>query len=195
MPQLNYTKAIVIVHGKSEKQICQYIKSKLRLKMEIVSNNNGESSIQITSVKQILNNTIFKSYNSFIKKYEDVKLSSNNKSLDEDFKIFIILDTDDCTENQKSAFINKEMFKSHWAYDHIVPIYDSPNLEEVLKKANVPFTKTGDKRKKEYVKLFPTDPKYEKSDEIQIQELCDNLKKQTNTNLNEFLDFCLKAAE
>jgi len=36
---------------------------------------------------------------------------------------------------------------------------------------------TGDKRKKEYVKLFPTDPKYEKSDEIQIQELCDNLKK------------------
>lgn len=195
MPQLNYTKAIVIVHGKSEKQICQHVKSKLRLKMEIVSNNNGESSIQITSVKQTLNNTIFKSYNSFIKEYEDVKLSNNNKSLDEDFKIFIILDTDDCTEKQKSAFINKEMFKSHWAYDHIVPIYDSPNLEEVLKKANVPFTKTGDKRKKEYVKLFPTDPKYEKSDEIQIQELCDNLKKQTNTNLNEFLDFCLKAAE
>lgn len=195
MQQLNYTKAIVIVHGKSEKQICQHVKSKLRLKMEIVSNNNGESSIQITSVKQILNNTIFKSYNSFIKKYEDVKLSNNNKSLDEDFKIFIILDTDDCTEKQKSAFINKEMFKSHWAYDHIVPIYDIPNLEEVLIKANVPFTKTGDKRKKEYVKLFPTDPKYEKSDEIQIQELCDNLKKQTNTNLNEFLDFCLKAAE
>ena len=67
MQQLNYTKAIVIVHGKSEKQICQHVKSKLRLKMEIVSNNNGESSIQITSVKQILNNTIFKSYNSFIK--------------------------------------------------------------------------------------------------------------------------------
>ena len=195
MQQLNYTKAIVIVHGKSEKQICQYIKSKLRLKMEIVSNNNGESSIQITSVKQILNNMVFKSYNSFIKEYEDVKLSNNNKSLDEDFKIFIILDTDDCTEKQKSAFINKEMFKSHWAYDHIVPIYDIPNLEAVLTKANVPFTKTGDKRKKEYVKLFPTDPKHEKSDEIQIQELCDDLKKQTNTNLNEFLDFCLKAAE
>lgn len=195
MQQLNYTKAIVIVHGKSEKQICQYIKSKLRLKMEIVSNNNGESSIQITSVKQILNNMVFKSYNSFIKEYEDVKLSNNNKSLDEDFKIFIILDTDDCTEKQKSAFINKEMFKSHWAYDHIVPIYDIPNLEAVLTKANVPFTKTGDKRKKEYVKLFPTDPKYEKSDEIQVRELCDNLKKQTNTNLNEFLDFCLKAAE
>lgn len=51
MPQLNYTKAIVIVQGKSEKQICQYIKSKLRLKMEIVSNNNGESSIQITSIR------------------------------------------------------------------------------------------------------------------------------------------------
>lgn len=49
MKSLNYTKAVVIVHGKSEKQICQYIKNKLRLKMEIYSDKNGEKAIQITS--------------------------------------------------------------------------------------------------------------------------------------------------
>lgn len=32
-----YLKSVVIVHGKSEKQICEYIKSNLRLKMDIVS--------------------------------------------------------------------------------------------------------------------------------------------------------------
>lgn len=192
MRKLNYTKAVVIVHGKSEKQICQYIKNKLRLKMEIYSDKNGEKAIQITSLKNTLNNKIFKSYRNFIKTYEDIELDHDGKSISNNFKIFIIIDTDDCTEIQKRNFMNGEMFKEHWAYNYIVPIYNIPELETVLETANIPFQKTGDKRKKEYIKLFPTDPKYEKTDEIQIQELLNTLKKQKNTNLDEFLDFCLK---
>ena len=161
MKQLNYTKAIVIVHGKSEKQICQYIKNKFRLKIEIYSDKNGEKAIQITSLKNTLNNKIFKSFRNFINVYEDVKLTDDGKSIDSSFKIFIIMDTDDCTEEQKQNFNNKEMFKKHWAYNYIVPIYNIPE--------------------------------YEKTDEIQIQELLNNLKKQKNTNLNEFLEFCLNS--
>ena len=193
MKSLNYTKAVVIVHGKSEKQICQYIKNKLRLKIEIYSDKNGEKAIQITSLKNTLNNKIFKSFKNFIKTYEDIKLTNDEKNIDDEFKIFIIMDTDDCTEKQKKDFINKEMFKEHWTYKYIVPIYNIPELESVLEMAKIPFTKTGDKRKKEYIKLFPTDPRYEKTDEIQIKELLNTLKKQNNTNLNEFLDFCLKS--
>ena len=195
MKQLNYTKAVVIVHGKSEKQICQYIKNKLRLKMEIFSDKNGEKAIQITSLKNTLNNKIFKSYRTLTRVFEDIETKEDDKTFVDDFKIFIIMDTDDCTEEQKETFINKEMFKEHWAYNYIVPIYNIPKLESVLEKANIPFTKTGNKRKKEYIKLFPTDPKYEKTDQIQIKELLDKLKKQNNTNLNEFLEFCLKFSD
>lgn len=46
--KINYLKCIVIVHGKSEKQICEYIKTNLRLHMEIVGKAGGENSIQIT---------------------------------------------------------------------------------------------------------------------------------------------------
>ena len=56
------------------------------------------------------------------------------------------MDTDDCSEDEKRKFINKEMFKGHWAYDYIVPIYNIPELETVLTEAKVPFTKTGVKR-------------------------------------------------
>ena len=195
MKQLNYTKTVVIVHGKSEKQICQYIKNKLRLKMEIFSDKNGEKAIQITSLKNTLNNKIFKSYRTLTRVFEDIETKEDGKTFVDDFKIFIIMDTDDCTEEQKETFINKEMFKEHWAYNYIVPIYNIPKLESVLEKANIPFTKTGNKRKKEYIKLFPTDPKYEKTDQIQIKELLDKLKKQNNTNLNEFLEFCLKFSD
>ena len=96
-------------------------------------------------------------------------------------------------KKQKKDFINKEMFKKHWAYKYIVPIYNIPELESVLEMAKIPFTKTGNKIKK-YIKLFPTDPRYEKTDEIQIKELLNTLKKQNNTNLNKFLDFCLNSS-
>lgn len=192
MRELNYTKAVIIVHGKSEKQICQYIKNKLRLKIEIYSDKNGEKAIQITSLKITLNNKIFKTFKSFTHEYDDIKLINNNKQINSDFKLFIIMDTDDCTEKQKQSFINKEMFKSHWAYEYIVPIYNIPELETVLVMAKIPFERKGNERKKEYVKIFPTDPKYEKNDNIQIEELSNTLKKQDNTNLNVFLDFCTK---
>lgn len=154
MKSLNYTKAVVIVHGKSEKQICQYIKNKLRLKMEIYSDKNGEKAIQITSLKNTLNNKIFKSFKNFIKTYEDIKLTNDEKNIYDEFKIFIIMDTDDCTEKQKKGFINKEMFKEHWAYKYIVPIYNIPELESVLEMAKFRLQKQEIKEKKNILNYF-----------------------------------------
>ncbi|MCI8588377.1 MAG: hypothetical protein HFG40_01855 [Bacilli bacterium] len=197
MKNLVYLKAVVIVHGKSEKQICQHIKNKLRLKMEIESDKNGEKSIQITSLMNLLNNKKFKTQSSFIKYFEDIELNKNGKRLNEDFKIFIIMDTDEqeLTDRQREEYKNKEMFKKHWAYDYIVPIYNSPELETILTKAKIPFTKTGVKRKKEYIKLFPTDDKYGKTDVIQIEELIKSLSVVKDTNFEEFLEFCLNSSE
>lgn len=195
MRVIHYLKAVVIVHGKSEKQICDHVKQQLRLKMEIISEKKGEKSIQITSLKNILNNTIFKSKTSFLKNFQDIELDENSKNIANDFKIFIIMDTDDCTVEQKKAYINKEMFREHWAYDYIEPIYNTKNLEEVLTKAEIPFKEVGNSRKKEYIKLFPTSDKYSKSDMVQIMELSAKLKKIKESNLDVFLDFCLKSSE
>lgn len=195
MKKLVFLKAVVIVHGKSEKQMCQYVKQKLRLKIEIESDKNGEKAIQITSLERFMNNKKFKNKSSFLRYFPYVELEKDDKTINSQFKIFIIMDTDDCTEKQKENFINKDMFKNHWAYDYIVPIYNSPQLEAVLEKANVPFEKTGIKRKKEYIKIFPTDPKYEKSDTMQISELAKNLEHINQTNLDKFLNFCLDISE
>lgn len=120
-----------------------------------------DGSLTVYEVKKN-NNTVFGSYQSFIANYEDVKHIKNGKKskIDSSFRIFIIMDTDDCTEVQKREFINKEMFKKHWAYEYIVPIFDSPDLESVLVKANIKFEKKGMERKKEYIKIFPTEQKY-----------------------------------
>lgn len=189
-----YLKSVVIVHGKSEKQICEYIKTNLRIKMDIVSDKKGEKSIQITSLKNILNNVIFGKYDSFIKKYDDVKFVKVGKKtkIDPSFKIFIIMDTDDCSESQKKQFINKEMFKNHWAYDYIVPIYNLPDLEHVLVKAHIEFEKKGTERKKEYIKIFPTEQKYAVREGVELEKFHDDLEKVKETNMEEFIKFCLE---
>lgn len=188
-----YLKAVVIVHGKSEKQICDYIKSNLRLKMEVVSKEKGEKSIQINSLKRILGDYRFNSFESFVSFYDDVEVLkvSKEKRLSPDFKIFIIMDTDDCTESEKQQFISKEMFRKHWAHEYIVPIYDSPDLENVMVKAGVKFEKKGVERKKEYIKIFPTDKKYKVGEGVELEKFAKDLKKVKETNLDLFVEFCL----
>lgn len=155
--KFNYLKAVVIVHGKSELQMCEFIKNNLRIKMEFISNNKGKSSMQISGLLKRLNGKDIKGFNSFCKKYED-EIEIINDKLSTNFKMFIIMDTDDCSEEEKNNYKNKTMFKKHWAYNYICPIYNDGNLEEVLIKAGIKYkSKSFKKMKREYIEIFPTD--------------------------------------
>lgn len=197
--RLSYTRAVVIVHGKSELQIVEHIKSNLRISILPFSEKNGERSIQINSLKNVLGNTIFKDIDSFIAKYSKVEVSGRGKRRRlENFKIFIIMDTDDCSDLESENFINKNMFKNHWAREYIHPIYNKTNLEDVLKRCNIkynkePISKIKDKDlKKFYVKIFPTDRSYNGNDDIQqLTEFKNNLKSSKNTNMEEFIEYCI----
>lgn len=201
--KLSYTKAIVIVHGKSELQIVDHIKSNLRISIESFSEKNGERSIQINGLKNTLGNTIFKKIECLLAKYPKIEVSGKGKKTKlENFKIFIIMDTDDCTSEEANNFINKEMFKKHWAYEYIYPIYNTSNLEDVLKKCNIKFKKENISKmknknlKKCYVKIFPTDSSYSgKNDYQQLSEFSLNLTSCKNTNMNEFVDYCIKISQ
>lgn len=181
---LNYLKAVIIVHGKSELQIYKFIKNNLRIKMEYIANKNGESSIQIPGLLKRLNGKDIKDLNSICNKYK-------KDDIDEKFKIFAIMDTDDCSEEEKNNYKNKTMFKKNWAYNYICPIYNDGNLEEVLIKAGIKYkSKSFKKMKREYIEIFPTDRN--KKDAIQIEEFYKKLLKVKDiSNMHEFIKFCL----
>lgn len=191
----NYLKAIVIVHGKSEFQMCDFIKRKLKLKIEIVSKNKGANSIQISSIMKRLKGKDIDTLDNFKNTYkDDLEIKDNKIIIDKDFRIFIIMDTDDCKEEEKNNFINKNMFKNYWAHKYIVPIYNITNLEDVLVKSEVINKNTikNKRDKKDYIKIFPTDNKYTKNDTIQIEEFYQKLLKVKNiSNMHEFIKFCL----
>ena len=176
---------MTIIHGRSEYFICEAIKSNLRIKHEIEGKNKGKYSIQVTSINTYLNSNKFRSFSSFKKHFPDVE--THKKALC-DFKLFIIMDVDDCSTTQKEMFKTGELFKEHWMYEYIVPIYNEPNLEATMKKAGIPINS-----KKDYIKVFPTS---HRGTNIEMaEEFADSLRKCTSTNMEEYVDYCVIVAK
>ena len=158
--RINYINGVVICHGRSEWQMTRFISSNLHLRIKPYAKDNGAHSIQITSLMSILNSKPFNRQSSFITEYpaEEIGKGKNRKLVN--FKLFIIMDTDDCTEQQKEDFLSKKMFQEHWLHDYIVPIANIPSLEDVLVESGIMAKKIhNDEKGDYYARIFPINKK------------------------------------
>ncbi len=191
----NYCRTLIIVHGLSEYQMCEYIKQNLRMPIEIYGDKNGKKSIQISSLMGTLNDHNHKSLHNFYNTYNSVKLSGRGKKQQiENFKIFIIMDVDDCTEQERDRYINKSMFKGHWALDYIEPLFNKLNLEDVMKSCAIPFDNKQSKSS-QYISIFPTDKKHIKNDSMQILEFYNAIKSSSKTNMELLFEYIFKGTK
>ena len=90
---LNYTKCAVIVHGKSEFVLVKYIYTNLHLPVKIIAKDKGRGSIQINGLSEYLRKKQFRTLKEFANEYS-VEYDRKTKGL-KNFKLFIIMDTDD----------------------------------------------------------------------------------------------------
>lgn len=186
-PQFHYMRLMVIVHGKSELHLCNYIKNNLRLMIEVIGDKDGEKSIQINSLTSYLNNSLFSDIRRFVARYP-VEQTKGNKI--RNFQLFTIMDTDDCTPEQLQAYKDKSIFKKHWLRDYIVPIYNTGNLEDVLKRANWPCPD----KKKDYCRVFPV--KRGEHDIEQVRMFCESMYRvRSISNLHLFIQSCIDQHE
>lgn len=109
---LNYTKCAVIVHGKSEFALVKYIYTNLHLPVKIIAKDKGRGSIQINGLSEYLRKKQFRTLKELANEYS-VEYDRKTKGL-KNFKLFIIMDTDDCDEITKSKYISGELFEGHW---------------------------------------------------------------------------------
>lgn len=189
---LNYTKGAVIVHGKSEFHLVRFIYTNLHLTIKIIAENKGKSSIQINGLRDFLNKKVFKSLSLFANEYA-VEYDKKRKKLN-NFKLFIIMDTDDCSEKMKEAYITGSLFKNHPLEEYIVPIYNISNLEDVMMKAGIMVNRISDVEKGTYYsKIFPINTDPVSIDTIrQIQIFADKIKNVKETNMLEFVNYCME---
>ncbi len=187
-------RAIIITHGKAEAVIAETLKRSLRLPIEIFpgADNKNRSSIQLTSINTVLNNTEFGSFAKFKATSRFSTVSKGKKDI-EDCKIFIIMDTDDCAHAGKphleDDFKTKKMFEGHWLYPHIVPIYNTPNLEIAMKSIghDIPHDV------KAYIKFFGA-IKPNEFEEFWKKEV-EKLSKVKTSNMEELITYCIDWAK
>ncbi len=101
-----------------------------------------------------------------------------------------IMDLDDTSNQKQEKYISKELFKDHWLYPYIVPIWNKKNLDEVLLDLKM-IEKLPSYREKGrvYRNLFLKNKG--ESDIEQVKKLNEKFKKCKNTNMDIFLQKCL----
>ncbi len=189
---LKYTKCAVIVHGKSEFQLIRFIYTNLHLPVKIISKDKGKGSIQINGLKDFLNKKQFRTLSGFANEYS-VEYVKKDKKL-KNFKLFIIMDTDDCSERSKNEYVSGEMFREHPLQEYIVPIYNITNLEDVMIKAGIMIKRIPDSEKGAYYsKIFPINTEPLSSDTLrQIRLFASKIKGVKQTNMLEFIEYCFE---
>ena len=189
---LEYTKCAVIVHGRSEFHLVRFLYTNLHLPVKIIAKNKGRESIQINGLKDLLSKKDFMSLSRFANEYT-VEYDKKAKKL-KNFKLFIIMDTDDCNEDMKEKYISGELFKDHPLAEYILPIYNITNLEDVMIKAGIMTTRIADSKKGTYYsKIFPVNTEPVSTDTIkQIRTFAARIRYVKQTNMLEFIEYCFK---
>lgn len=182
---------MVIVHGKSELNLVKYIYTNLHLPVKIISRNKGKTSIQINGLLDYMQKGVFKNLKSFAEEYA-IEYDKKNKCL-KNFKLFIIMDTDDCDKITKDKYISGQMFQGHLLENYVVPIYNISNLEDVMIKAQIMVHRIQDSEKGTfYSKIFPINTEPVSFDTIkQVTTFGDKIKNIRQTNMMEFINYCL----
>lgn len=187
---LNYTRCAVIVHGKSEYSLVRYIYTNLHLPVKVIAKDKGKSSIQINGLKNMLSKKPFKSLKKMANEYA-IEYDKKSKSL-KNFKLFIIMDTDDCDDDTKRKYISGELFKGHPLEDYIVPIYNNSNLEDVMLKAGIMVKRIEDSQKGTYYsRIFPINTDPISADTLnQVRVFASKLNGIKETNMLCFIEYC-----
>lgn len=189
---LRYTRCAVIVHGKSEFHLVRFVYTNLHLPVKIISENKGRGSIQINGLKDYLNKKPFVNLSVFAKEYL-IEYDKKARKL-KNFKLFIIMDTDDCSEEIKKGYVSGEMFRGHPLQEYIVPIYNIANLEDVMIKAGIMTKRIPDSQKGTYYsKIFPINTEPLSSDTLkQIRTFASKIRNVKQTNMLEFIEYCFE---
>lgn len=186
----NYLEIVCVLHGKSEKIICEALRSHYKIKLKIISSNNGKSSIQIDGViDHISNHKPLNNRKDFESNFDDIKKSGKKYK---DLKIYILMDTDDVSDaNKKNRYIDGSLFSDHWASEYIVPIYFNPNLEAIMREIGVDINSKN--KTIDYSKLVDDGDFIEKL--CSSDELLEVLEKSENTNLDKLIKHCRNSAD
>ena len=176
----------------SEFALVKYIYTNLHLPVKIIAKDKGRGSIQINGLPEYLMKKQFRTLKAFADEFS-VEYDRKTKRLI-NFKLFIIMDTDDCDEITRLKYISKELFDGHPLKDYIVPLYNDTNLEDVMIKSGIMVKRIPDAQKGSYyTKIFPINTKPLSIDTVnQVRIFAKKIDGIKETNMLAFVEYCFQ---
>ena len=164
----------------------------LHLPVKIIAKDKGRGSIQINGLPEYLMKKQFRTLKAFADEFS-VEYDRKTKRLI-NFKLFIIMDTDDCDEITRAKYISKELFDGHPLKDYIVPLYNDTNLEDVMIKSGIMVKRIPDAQKGSYyTKIFPINTKPLSIDTVnQVRIFAKKIDGVKETNMLAFVGYCFQ---
>ena len=184
-----YCKGVVIAYGNTAYKLCHYIIYKQRLYLKLFKGDD----------ENVMNVLYKKLYTTFDEFKDEYNLNTKDVVENHEFKVFIIRDADTFkNDKDKNGYLSKEAMKKHWCYKYIKPIINYENLESIIMECNINYKlKMKGNKEKEYMRIFPLKNKLTDDlnyiEEIEIVQI--KIEKNSETNLNEFLDYCLSISK
>lgn len=189
---LNYQHIIAIVHGYSELCLVQHIRSVLSIPIGIYSKKNGKNSIKINDLDHLFSSN--QTFNNNFKNHFSKVNYKKNKPID--LKVFTIMDKDDTSIEIYNQYTSGNLFKNANPNlkNLIIPIYNNIDLEDVLRKINWNYACKPSEKGKVYPEIFPVVSNKNCNDD-KFEEICNlknKLKACPDTNMDKFIEACLK---
>jgi len=180
-----FAHTIVILHGASEKILCESMRANLRLPMHLISERGGSKPIQIDKLGDYFAKGAFSRRLDQLSKEQKIQLVDG---IPMNTKVFTIMDTDDCKEHTLKRYKDGSLFSKSPFSKIITPIFNSPNLDSVMEEMGYLIDQR--QKRKSYERIFPG----ENGDIVAAKKLRDNVSVLNSTNLNILLDHCIDEA-
>lgn len=178
--QMSEPRILTINHGGCENILVSWVSSRLNMGIVQHSNDNGKKAIRIEMLPELFSKEWFRDESSLHRKFSELEYFPKKDVRMPELKIFPIMDTENESHPDR-CYMTGSMFDGNYFRDRICPIYSIPNLDTVIERAGLGHVSKD--KLTSYSNML---------DDLEVQDMYDALKGRDDTNLYDFLGYCLR---
>lgn len=171
---------LTINHGECENRVVDWVKVRLNMGIEKYSRENGKKTIRIENLPDVLKMKWLGSESSLHSKYRDLEYFPRANPSMPSLHIFTIMDTEFELLHSNRTYMTGNMFNGCYFRDQMTAIYNAPDMDTIFEKAGI--GRVSYKKPASYTDIL---------DDYEVLDVYHLLKDRSDSNLSEFLKYCL----
>ena len=172
---------LTIDHGECENRVVDWVKGRLNMGIERYSKDDGREAIRIENLPDVLEMRWMKSEKDLHAMFGDLEYYPGRTPRMPNLRIFTIMDTEYELSHSDRSYMTGNMFGKCCFRDRMTAIYNAPNMDTIFERAGI--GRVSYRKPSSYTDIL---------DDYEVPEVYGMLKGRKDSNLSEFLGYCLR---